>query len=347
MSIPLVSILMPAFNAEKYISLAIEGVVNQSFTDFELIVVNDGSTDKTEQIIKSFTDKRIKYFYQENKGVAYALNYGLQQCVGKYVRRHDADDISTKNALKEQVQFIEKHPDVALVSARQIYMTENGKKCKKYGLPHDSFFEGKAYKYISLDDFSYGKSSPIVHGSVLFERKLVEKLGNYRTEFLTSEDNDLWTRILEHKKIVVLNSKTYFQRLHSNSATIIHNDSLAFYRKKVKDFALERQKTGTDPLMRGEAMPKPSITNNNKQPDNKQMQAKQKKLYRNDILDYKYRIFVDAKDWKLIWQSISIALKDGWKLKQTWKAIIFPLLGENCVKFGVKIKTFFRRCLIC
>ncbi len=334
---PLVSILMPAYNAEKYIAEAIQSILNQTFTDFELVIVNDGSTDSTEQIIKSFKDERIRYYYQTNKGVATALNYGLKYCRGKFVRRHDADDISTPGALKEQIEFILNHKDVALISSRQVYMTENGKKCKKYGLPNDNFFKGKEYREINLDDFTYKSSSPIVHGSALFDKDLVYKLGNYRPEFITSEDNDLWTRILEHKKIIVLNAKHYFQRLHGSSATKKHNNTLKFYRQKVKDFALERQKTGTDPLMRGETMPKPPPNENIKNNVENKL-AKKHKLFRNDILDYQYLIFVDAKDWKLVFNSIKISLRDGWKLKCTWKAVLFPLLGEKIVNLGVRIK---------
>lgn len=340
---PLVSILMPAYNAEKYIGMAIKGILNQTFTDFEFVIINDGSTDNTEQIIKSFTDKRILNKKQENQGVAKTLNNGLEICKGKYIRRHDADDLSTPNSLKEQVEFIENNLDVGLVSSRQVYMTENSKIAKKYGLPSDAFFEGEKYKYVTLEDFTYQSSSPIVHGTVLFNKELVQKLGNYRPEFLTSEDNDLWTRILEHKKIVILNSKSYYQRLHSGSAIIKYKSSLRFYREKVLDFATERQKTGTDPLMRDEKMPKPIIENINVAQNKDLRLAKKRKLFRNDILDYKYRIFVDAKDWKLIKQSIKTALKDGWKLKQTWKAILFPVLGEKFVKFGVKLKTILRK----
>jgi glycosyltransferase involved in cell wall biosynthesis len=339
---PLVSILMPAYNAEKYIGTAIEGILNQTFTDFELIIVNDGSKDCTKDVILSYKDERIKYYEQENQGVARTLNNGLKFCRGKYIRRHDADDLSTPNSLNEQVEFMEKHPEVGLVSSRQVYMTENGKKCKKYGLPNDAFFEGKPYKYVGLENFTYKSSSPIVHGASMFDKTLAKKLGNYRPEFLTSEDNDLWTRILEQKKIVVLNSQTYYQRIHGSSATKKHGSSLKFYREKVRDFALKRQETGTDPLMRGESMPKPPVENIEEKQKNDELLRTQKKLFRNDILDYQYLIFVDAKDWKLVRQSIKIGLRDGWKLKQTWRAILFPLLGEKIVNLGVKIKSIFK-----
>ena len=333
---------MPAYNAEKYIGMAIDGILAQTFTYFELVIINDGSTDNTEKVIKSYTDKRIVYRKQENQGVARTLNNGLKICKGKYIRRHDADDISTPNSLKEQVGFIENHQEVGLVSSRQVYMTENSKVAKKYGLPSDAFFDNKKYKYVTLDDFTYKSSSPIVHGTVLFDRELVKSLGNYRPEFLTSEDNDLWTRILEHKKIVILNSKSYFQRLHGSSAVVKYQNTLKFYREKVRDFAVERQRTGTDPLMRGKPMPKPSRQTTEKQQNNNKELVKNKKLFRADILEYKYLIFVNAKDWKLVRKSIKIALQDGWKLQRTWKAIFFPLLGKKVVNLGVKIKSVFK-----
>src|ERR1700712_3200957 len=101
---PLVTVLMPAYNAEKYIAEAISSVLKQSFTDFELLIVNDGSTDGTEKIINSFNDSRIILISQPNKGVSAALNFGLTHSRALYVARFDADDICHPDRLKIQYE---------------------------------------------------------------------------------------------------------------------------------------------------------------------------------------------------------------------------------------------------
>jgi len=340
MNSPLVSILMPVYNTEKYLREAINSLLNQTFTDFEFVIINDGSSDNSEDIILSYHDPRIVYFKQENQGVARTLNNGLKICKGKYIRRHDADDISTPNSLKEQVEFIINHPEVGLISSRQVYITENGKISWNYGLPSDVFFGGEVFKYVKIEDITNISRSEIVHGTALFERELVINLGKYRPEFLTSEDNDLWARIFEHKKIVILNSKSYFQRLHNKSATKRYERTISFYQKLVGEFTTERSIKGSDVLMRGEPMPNPKVENIAE--SQKTNLTKKGKLYRSDILDYLYKIYINSMDYKLIFKSIRIVLKDGWKLKQTWKAIFFPILGKSIVKLGVRIKRIFK-----
>ncbi len=334
-SSPLVSILMPVYNAEKYLRQAIDSILAQTFTDFELVIVNDGSIDNSERIIKSYTDKRIVYIKQENQGVARSLNNGLKICKGKYIRRHDADDISTPEALQKQIEFISKHPEYPLIGSRIAFMTENGKIAYNYTNPTENFFNGKYYHEVTLKN--YWKNRPIIHATILAKKDLFFEEGMYRTEFPTSEDIDLWFRVLEKYKVAVINEVNYFVRLHGTSNTYNHGNRNIFYRNLAKDFAIERRQKGTDPLMRGEEMPKPP------KQENKEIKYQPNgKTFRNDILDYRYLIYVDAKDWKLIFQSIKTALKYGWKLKRTWKAIIFPLLGEKFVSFGVKVKKNFK-----
>lgn len=337
MNVPLVTILLPVYNAERYVAQSLESILRQTFTDFELLVINDGSTDRSEEIIKRFKDSRIRFCSQINKGISATLNYGIALSKGKYIRRHDADDISTPNSLKEQIDFITTHSDVGMVASQQAFMTERGKIAYNYRLPRASYFNEKSFRYVTLDDFTYEAASPIIHGTVLYERSLVSKLGGYRSAFFTSEDNDLWTRIMEHKKIAILNSCSYHLRLHSASYTRTRASSILFYRKLVKDFALERSKVGTDPLMRSEPMPAPENEIGNAAPP-----GRPGRLFRADLLNYSFKIAWDAKDWREIWAIIWYSLKDGWRLSSTWKTILFTLLGHRLVSTGVELKSKLR-----
>ena len=122
---PIVSVLLPAYNAEKYLRESIDSILNQTFTDFELLIINDGSTDKTEEIILSYNDSRIRYIKNEmNLKLIKSLNKGIDLSRGKYIARMDADDISLPNRLKEQVEFMENHNDISACSSLMYLMTE-------------------------------------------------------------------------------------------------------------------------------------------------------------------------------------------------------------------------------
>ena len=112
---PLVSIITPAYNAEKYIKETIESVLGQTYKNWELIIVNDGSTDSTEEIIKSFDDSRVVLLSQKNSGVSSARNLGMQSSKGKYITFLDADDVLPPESLKVRVDYLESHPDVDLI----------------------------------------------------------------------------------------------------------------------------------------------------------------------------------------------------------------------------------------
>ena len=106
------TVLMPVYNGEKYIREAMDSILNQTFNDFEFLIVNDGSTDSTKQLIESYPDPRIRLVNQENRGVAKSLNRGLRLAKGKYIARMDADDISLPDRLAKQIEVLESNPDV-------------------------------------------------------------------------------------------------------------------------------------------------------------------------------------------------------------------------------------------
>jgi glycosyltransferase involved in cell wall biosynthesis len=185
-NLPLISVLMPAYNAEKYIGEAIESVLNQTFTDFELLIINDGSTDKTEEIIRSFNDKRIRYIKNEtNLKLIATLNKGIDLAQGRYIARIDADDMCMPKRFEEQVDFLEKHPNYALCGSWAYLMNSKSEKTGRI-----KFIDNHNLLQISLLF-----SCPIIHPSVMARTEIFKQF-KYSHTALHIEDLDLWIRIV-------------------------------------------------------------------------------------------------------------------------------------------------------
>ncbi|MBU2652043.1 MAG: hypothetical protein KKA81_14030, partial [Bacteroidetes bacterium] len=179
---------------------------------------------------------------------------------------------------------------------------------------------------------------PVIHATVMMKTGMVKDLGGYRTEFLTSEDVDLWLRILDKHRIAVLNQCYYFVRLNPTSATVRHQSSVNFYRELALTFAAERRNSGSDPLMRGENMPLPPPA----EPAPEKSLPRPGTFVRDDLSFY-YNITVNARDCVNWRKTASIILHNGWKKRQTYRLLLFPLIGRNLVKTGSGIKSWFRK----
>lgn len=202
---------MPAYNAGKYIREAITSVLEQSFTDFELLIVNDGSTDDTPDIIKSFNDERMVVLSQENKGVAAALNNGLRHARAPYIARFDADDVCYPYRLQVQYDFITSHPYYSIIGSGVDYTDVNG----------DLIFtwQPDALSHNEIRQLSY-RICPFIHSSVLYKRDIVLKAGGYNELAYTFEDHFLWAGILKHEKAFNFNQPLIKVRLNAESVTI-------------------------------------------------------------------------------------------------------------------------------
>jgi glycosyltransferase involved in cell wall biosynthesis len=184
-----ISVVMPARNAGLYIREAIESVLNQTFADFELIVVDDGSTDDTAAIVRAFDDDRIALTCREPDFIA-ALNAGMHAAHGKYIARMDADDIMLPDRLQTQYGYMEAHPEVDLVAGgMQIFGEQNYTYSPKPGA-------------IEWPDMN--KENRIAHPTVMLRRESVMRMPElYRREYPCAEDYDLWLRMLETGMILV------------------------------------------------------------------------------------------------------------------------------------------------
>jgi len=208
MEVP-VSVLMPAYNAEKYIGEAIDSVLNQTFVNFELVIVDDGSTDNTANVIKAYTDKRIKLIQQKNGGVSAALNTGLSQAQGKYIARFDADDVCYPYRLQQQFDFMETNPDFVLIGSDADYMSEEGAFLFTY---HNIGYSNQEIQE------KINVYCPFVHSTVCYRKEAVVQLGGYEVLAFTFEDYFLWKKLVKIGK--VCNFKTPLIKVRFNAASV-------------------------------------------------------------------------------------------------------------------------------
>ena len=225
---PKISVVMPAYNAEKYISEAIESILNQTYTDFEFIIINDGSTDKTEHIILSYNDERIVYLKNdENMGIVYTLNRGLAAAKGEFIARMDADDISLPTRFEKQIKYMERHKNTAVLGTS---FTVFGEEIDIY--PFDFSHNSKRAKAELFFNSSLGHPSVMIKKSVLNDNAL-----RYEDEYKGLEDFVLWWRIAKYGDIVSLEEPLLKYRKHKSQIT--SSRDLEF-EQKIKKFLIER-----------------------------------------------------------------------------------------------------------
>jgi len=193
---PLVSVVLPVYNGQEYLKLAIDGVLSQSFNDFELIIINDGSTDMSGEIVRVYLDPRIRYFEQLNQGLAATLNRGIELARGRYIARQDQDDLYLAGRLQKQVDFLNSHSAVALVGTAAEIWVGGQRSDRSLRHPVDS----DVLKFKALFDNQF------VHSSVMFRRSVVHELGGYSTNKSRQppEDYELWSRMIRNHKMLNL-----------------------------------------------------------------------------------------------------------------------------------------------
>ena len=209
---PKISILMTVYNQENFLSESISSILNQTFRDFEFIIINDGSTDNSYKIIKKFTqlDKRIKFFSKSNTGVTHSLNYGLKKCQGNWIARMDGDDISDLERLEIQYNKIRKEKSLVLVGSNCIEIDENGKINSFHEYPKNNI--DLKFNLENLKKF-------FPHSSYFFSREAVKKINGYRNFIKRSQDLDLSLRLSIIGEIACVNKFLVSIRKHSNQVS--------------------------------------------------------------------------------------------------------------------------------
>jgi glycosyltransferase involved in cell wall biosynthesis len=229
---PRVTALMSVFNGDKYLSEAIDSILNQTFTNFEFLIVNDGSNDRTEDILKSYNDARIRLINNDkNMGLAKSLNKGLKIARGEYIARMDADDISLPTRLERQVEFLDKNEHVGLLGTSWYAINGDGER-----IGTNRAVSGKHAVHF------------ICHGSIVMRKRCLEKVGFYREVLELAEDYDLWLRISEKFDVSNLSEPLYMHRAHVDSVSTRKKLQQGLVVSLALQMAEERRKKGDDKL---------------------------------------------------------------------------------------------------
>lgn len=206
--IPKVSVIMSAYNGEMYIREAIDSILAQSYKNYEIIVVDDGSTDSTREILNSYGEA-IRYFFQENQGATKAECFGILQAQGEYIASLDQDDAWMPNLLEEQIKILDSNTELAFVCAAAHVINEKGEAIDKYesGIYCESSFEG-----LLEDNF-------VLHCTVLLRHEYYDEVGGFDPQITITHDIDLWLRLAKRYKFVYQRKLLAKYRLHNNNST--------------------------------------------------------------------------------------------------------------------------------
>ena len=220
-----VSILLPVFNCEPYIEKAINSLINSTFKNFEIVFINDGSTDNTLQLVKKINDKRIKIYNKGNSGLIETLNFGLQKCKYHIVMRMDGDDIIDKYKIEKQLSYLLKSESI-LVGTQGKLINSDGIKKRDINLPinHDEIVK-------SLLKFSPG----LIHPSVMFYKDALIKIGGYNQNFKHAEDYEMYLRLIKVGKLSNLNEKLIYLRKHDTNVSSINS------KEQIKNSIISRE----------------------------------------------------------------------------------------------------------
>lgn len=206
--LPKISVIIPIYNGEMTIRETIQSVLNQSFTDFEIIAIDDGSTDRTVEVVRSIKDPRVKVFSYPNAGQAASRNRGMDRASGEYFAFIDADDLWTPEKLETQLKALEENPEAGVAYSWVDYINESNQYVRSGGRIN---VNGNAYAHLLLTDFLENGSNPLVR------RSAIEKVGNFEETLPPSEDWDLWLRLAAEYDYVCVPHTQILYRISSTS----------------------------------------------------------------------------------------------------------------------------------
>jgi glycosyltransferase involved in cell wall biosynthesis len=211
--LPTVSVVMSVHNGEKYLREAVDSILNQTFRDFDFIIIDDGSTDRSKEILEKYAtkDSRVHLISRENRGVPKSLNEGIALAQGELIAIMDADDISLPNRFARQIAYLRDHPQVAVVGSSVIYINTRGQKLFVRHMPENHAEICQAHLM--------GYGGMIFHPSAILKRSALDFVGGYDKSFRYASDYDLWCRIAVKYELANLQIPLLLKRYHSAAIT--------------------------------------------------------------------------------------------------------------------------------
>jgi glycosyltransferase involved in cell wall biosynthesis len=229
--LPVVSVILPVYNAAAYLHRAIQSILDQSLTTFELLICDDGSTDASASIIDSFDDPRIRVHRSPtNRGLVYQLNFGLEAARGRYIARMDADDVAHRHRLRRQVAFMDDHPDVG-ASGTHVRAFTDTRRYSKSMVPtsHDALCT-----YLLF-------GNPITHPTLILRRQMLQDTGiRYTTGVDSCEDYYLYTDLHRRTRLANIPFVGLFYRLHATNMSKTHGEfQRTTARARIREYAAD------------------------------------------------------------------------------------------------------------
>ena len=233
MNSPAISVVMTAYNTEKYIKEAIESILNQTFKNFEFIIVDDGSTDNTRLIIEEYAKKdgRIKVIYNEtNLGIVFSSNKAIKIAKGKYIAIMDSDDISKASRLEQQFAFMESNPKVGVCGTNVILINKDGQKIGYKSFPETDEKCKKAFFFCN----------PFAHNTVMLRRECFDEFGYYDNDFLNAQDLEIYMRFGQKYKLHNLQEYLVYYRIHGQNSLFKNQKRMIKNTLKARKIALKK-----------------------------------------------------------------------------------------------------------
>lgn len=213
MNSPAISVIMPVFNSQRYLAEAIESILDQTFTDFEFLIFDDGSTDRSPAIIREYADKDARIvaeFSAANKGYVVHLNQGIRRARGRFIARMDSDDVSMSHRLEKQVQYLKDHPAVGIVGSSAIIIDHEAKQLRINRRESDPL----------LIKWTTFFTNPFYHSSLLIRKSLFDRVGFYDAGMQPAEDRDMWLRAFYETEFGNIVEPLIKYRVHEKSISI-------------------------------------------------------------------------------------------------------------------------------
>lgn len=207
-----VSVLMTVYNGQDYLADAVGSILGQTFTDFEFVIVDDGSTDDSLRILRDFEkrDPRIRLFERPHGGIVPAANFGLRQCRGEFLARMDSDDVALPHRFEVQVRMLGQHPEVVVLGGAYDLIDAAGRFLRRQWPPADD---------ASLQELSLNGQTPICQPLAMIRRTAMDQVGEYDRVVETAEDNDMWLRLGEVGQLMCIPEVLLKYRQHANSVS--------------------------------------------------------------------------------------------------------------------------------